>query len=252
MGAAEMLIQTGADLVRVFEHGPRAECFGLAHGAVALSGEAAADLNMILLAGGASRAEYDEAMDAARRNRVDAILVIEDGAAEVRAWASEAGLAEVGRLPLMERSAGDLPPVADFVVRPGRAEDVAQAMRLSAAAFALDEAACRSTKPAAFLEAEGNDLWIAEDEGAPVGSGVFIHSGDHVGVYDMATPPGHQRRGIGRAILAGAMAHCQATGVACFTLGATEAGYRLYERMGFAVAARPHVYVIGASTQFPG
>ena len=252
MRAADMLIQTGADLVRVFEHAPRAECRRIANGAIALSGEAAADLNMILLTAGASRAELDESLAAAARLRVEAILVVEEGTDALRAWAAEAGLAEVGRLPLMERPAGPLPPAPEFLVRPGRPEDVAAAMRMSAAAFGLDEAACRSAFPSAFLETEGNDLWVAEDDGALVGSGVFIRTGDHVGIYDMATPPTQQRRGIGRAILAGAMAHYQALGVARFTLGATEAGYGLYERTGFTVAARPHVYVIGASTQFPG
>ena len=252
MGEAEMLIQTGADLVRVFEHGPRSDCRRLANGAIALSGETPADLNMILLAGGASRAEFDEALAAVERLQVEAILVVEEGGDALRAWAAEAGLAEVGRLPLMERPAGELPLAPEFVVRLGRREDVAAAMRMSAAAFGLGEAACRSAFPAAFLDREGNELWLAEERGAPVGSGVFVRSGDHVGVYDMATPPDQQRRGIGRAILAGAMAHYQAQGVARFTLGATEAGYRLYEDMGFAVAALPRLYVIGASTQFPG
>ena len=252
MRAAEMLIQTGEDLMRVFEHAPRAACRRLAHGAIALSGEAPADLNMILLAAGASRAEFDEALAAAGRLRVEAILVVEEGADRLCAWAAAAGLSEVGRLPLMERPAGALPPAPDLVVRLGGPDDVAAAMRMSAAAFALDEAACRSAFPAAFLDRDGNDLWLAEEQGEPLGSGVFVRSGDHVGIYDMATPPDRQRRGIGRAILVGAIAHYQAQGVARFTLGATEAGYPLYQRLDFTVAARPHVYVIGDSTQFPG
>ncbi|WP_337188818.1 GNAT family N-acetyltransferase [Phenylobacterium sp.] len=65
-------------------------------------------------------------------------------------------------------------------------------------------------------------------------------------VYVMATPPAHQRRGVGRAVLETAMAHYQSAGVTHFTLGATETGYPLYERTGFRTVQKPHVFVIGA------
>jgi hypothetical protein len=41
-------------------------------------------------------------------------------------------------------------------------------------------------------------------------------------------------------------------GATTFTLEATEAGFHLYEQVGFVTAATPPVYVAGASTQFPG
>jgi ribosomal protein S18 acetylase RimI-like enzyme len=116
----------------------------------------------------------------------------------------------------------------------------------------LEESACDIALTQRALEHEGNDLWLAEDESGAVGCGIFVHSGNHVGIYTMSTPPEQQRRGIGRAILDTVMAHYQNQGVERFTLGATEKGYPLYERTGFKVITRPHVYVIGASTQFPG
>jgi hypothetical protein len=38
--------------------------------------------------------------------------------------------------------------------------------------------------------------------------------------------------------------------VAAFYLGATSAGFRLYEQLGYRVVAEPPAFVIGTSTQF--
>ncbi|MDB5668975.1 MAG: acetyltransferase family [Alphaproteobacteria bacterium] len=248
---AAMLMQSGADATRLFGYGDRAECRLLANGAIALSGEPAADLNMIFLTGDASREEFAESLEAVRLKGVDAILVVQEGADAVRAWAGEAGLQEVGQMPLMEHD-DEAGPASDLTVRLGSAKEMDEAMRVAAAAFELDEAACLGAMPPAFIEREGNDLWLAEEDGKQIGVGIFIRTGEHVGVYTMATPPAQQRRGIGGAILNCAMAHYRERGAKRFTLGATEKGFPLYERVGFKVMAMPHVYVIGASTQFGG
>ena len=93
-------------------------------------------------------------------------------------------------------------------------------------------------------------MWLAEDEIGAVGCGMFVRRGNQVGIYTMSTPESHQRRGIGRAILDGAMAHYLDRGATTFTLEATEAGFHLYEKAGFEVVGAPNVYVIGMSTQF--
>ena len=49
-----------------------------------------------------------------------------------------------------------------------------------------------------------------------------------------------------------AMAQNHADGVTTFTLEATEAGYHLYEQVGYATVAAPTVMLVGESTQFPG
>jgi len=49
----------------------------------------------------------------------------------------------------------------------------------------------------------------------------------------MATPQESQRSGAGRALLTEVMARHRASGTRLFYLGATEAGYPLYERLGF-------------------
>lgn len=250
--SSELIMQMSDEVVRVFEHGPKAACRMLAHGGIALSGEAAADLNMAFLTRKASRDELDEALAAVRACGVDALLVVEEGADVVRGWATEAGLTEVGQAPLMQHDGAGLTSATRFRVRIAEPHETAIGNRLAAAAFSLDEAACMSALPDAVMAVEGNDLWLVEEEGKPLGSGVFIRTGDHVGIYTMSTPLENQRRGVGMAVLNTAMAHYRDRGVTLFTLAATEKGYPLYERVGFKVVSQPHVFVIGVSTQFPG
>ena len=251
-GSPEMLEQMSSDIIRVFGHGPRSDCRPLAHGCIALSGEPAADLNMIVLTSGAERSELDEALEAVRQKNTDAILIVEEGADVVRGWVADVGLNEVGQIPLMERRAADVKLTSNFLIRLADPNEAEAAMKLAAAAFSLSEETCVPVVPAKAIAENGNDLWFAEEDGELVGCGLFIRTEDHVGIYTMSTPPNHQRRGVGRAILDGAMAFYQERGVERFTLGATEKGYPLYERAGFRVITSPHVYVVGASTQFAG
>jgi ribosomal protein S18 acetylase RimI-like enzyme len=58
--------------------------------------------------------------------------------------------------------------------------------------------------------------------------------GDTAGIWSMATDSTRQRSGIGRRLLSTALAEAQRQGARRFFLGATPAGYRLYESMGFA------------------
>lgn len=183
---------------------------------------------MIFLTSAATRHEFDDALTTAKNKGVGTILVVEEDAEEVRRMASDAGLTEVGQMPIMERGASPLRPSDKYVVRLATPGETQVGTRLAASAFSLDDAICDAAIPSAAMEQEGNELWIAEENGMPVGSGMFVRSGDHVGIYTMATPPANQRRGIGKAILESAMAHYQDLGVTRFTLGATEEGFPLY------------------------
>jgi ribosomal protein S18 acetylase RimI-like enzyme len=67
------------------------------------------------------------------------------------------------------------------------------------------------------------------------------------GVYNVATLPGHQRRGYGEAVMRYALADARrASGMAHgeqrVILQSTPAGLKLYERMGFRTVARVSVY----------
>lgn len=77
----------------------------------------------------------------------------------------------------------------------------------------------------------------------PVATTAVVIGGSAIGVYNVATLPGHQRRGYGEAVMRYAMDDARRrTGVERTILQSTPAGLRLYERMGFRTVTRVTVY----------
>ncbi|GEM_PF-3170681 len=250
--ASRQVEELGRDMGRYFGLSPKLVCRTLPHGAIVLSGFPTADLNYVVLTSDAQAAELQEALEAASVAEVNAILIIEETAEQICRLAEEAGAAKVGQMPLMRRAAAPVSLASGPVARLARPEDIDSANRAMADAFSLELAEVEACVPAAHYAGESVDLWIVEEDREVAGCGAFIREGDRVGIYAMATAPDHRRKGVGTAVLAHAMAHYQDAGVSCFTLGATEQGFPLYEKAGFAVSSQPFVFVIGHSTQFPG
>jgi GNAT superfamily N-acetyltransferase len=246
--------ECAGDVFRLFEHGPKAMCRPLSHGSLALSGQpGVADLNMVVLAQGSRRDEFLTSLDTVRSGGLDALFVVDEREPDLVEAARALGLLHVGQLPLMERAyLEEQARPSAFNVRRARPEEMEIGNRLAGQAFGIPEDAANGALPPAFLERPGNELWIAEEDGAAVGSGVFLREGERVGVYVMSTPAANRRRGIGEAVLVNAIRTYADEGVRRFTLGATEQGFPLYQRLGFEVVATPHLFVAGASQQFPG
>jgi ribosomal protein S18 acetylase RimI-like enzyme len=101
-----------------------------------------------------------------------------------------------------------------------------------------------------FQEVFNNDcVWerfasyVGYADGEPVSTAAIVEGGGALGVYNVATVPGYQRRGYGEAVMRHAIADRQkAVGVGRVILQSTPAGYRLYERMGFRTVTRVSVY----------
>ena len=101
-----------------------------------------------------------------------------------------------------------------------------------------------------FLEVfDSGSVWerfagyVGYVDGEPVSSAAIVMGGGAMGVYNVATLPGHQRRGYGEAVMRHALdAARREHGVARTILQSTPAGYRLYERMGFRTVTRVAVY----------
>ncbi len=182
---------------------------------------------------------------------LDAILIVEQDAPELEASAESLGLAKVGAVPVMVWE-NQPPPVANsrYKVRMADEADVPITNALVASAFSLDEEKVQRALPPSVVKS-GADIWVVEDEGEAIGTGMFVRRGSHVGVYCMATPERSQRRGVGRAVLETGIAHYLERGAKTFTLKASEAGFHLYEQAGFVTVATPSVFVTAASTQFP-
>jgi len=79
--------------------------------------------------------------------------------------------------------------------------------------------------------------------GEPVSSAALVNGGGVIGLYNVATLPGSQRRGYGEALMRHAIADVQRrNGNGRIVLQSTPAGLRLYERMGFRTVTRVAVY----------
>jgi len=103
--------------------------------------------------------------------------------------------------------------------------------------------------PASVMDSPGVDVFVATIEGRAVGSVTLTYHGETVGIWAMGTDPEMQKRGIGRRLLSTAMSEARTRGARRFFLGATPAGYRLYESLGFETRVVTTVWVSGETSQ---
>jgi ribosomal protein S18 acetylase RimI-like enzyme len=101
-----------------------------------------------------------------------------------------------------------------------------------------------------FREVFDNDVvwerfasYVGYVDGEPVSTTAIVHGAGAMGVYNVATLPGVQRRGYGEAVMRHALSEAgKELGALPVVLQSTPAGLLLYERMGFRTVARVSVY----------
>ena len=85
--------------------------------------------------------------------------------------------------------------------------------------------------------------WVGYRDGVPVSTAASVISDGVIGIYNVATLPGHRGSGYGEAITRYAIdAACMETGLDRVVLQSTSQGLRIYERMGFQAVTRILVY----------
>jgi GNAT superfamily N-acetyltransferase len=85
-----------------------------------------------------------------------------------------------------------------------------------------------------LLNAPGVRYFLATKDGEPCSTVMTTAGMGPVGIWNMATAPGRQRQGAGRAVLHAAMEHHRAQGGNSFYLIATAAGKSaIYDATGF-------------------
>jgi ribosomal protein S18 acetylase RimI-like enzyme len=85
--------------------------------------------------------------------------------------------------------------------------------------------------------------YVGYADGEPVSTAAAVMGGGAVGIYNVATLPGQQRRGYGEAVMRHALGEaCREHGIERSILQSTPAGYRLYERMGYRTVTSVAVY----------
>jgi GNAT superfamily N-acetyltransferase len=147
--------------------------------------------------------------------------------------------------PVMHREPAALPPTARGSATVVRAHDeaaLAEAERVVVDGFPVPGLQGRrgALLPPTVLDHPGWRVWLAYDEGVPAAGGVTFDDGTVLGVYFMATLPGHRSRGLARAVLTTALA---ADAHRPATLVATDDGRALYDSLGFAPVGMSDWYI---------
>ncbi len=97
-----------------------------------------------------------------------------------------------------------------------------------------NEAHYRTVTAPEVLGTPGFRCYVGEVAGQAVTTALSVSNGDYVGIFSVATLPDHRRRGYGGAVTARAARDGFGSGARWAWLSASEAGYPVYRRLGFA------------------
>jgi GNAT superfamily N-acetyltransferase len=162
--------------------------------------------------------------------------------------AAQLGFSAVGTAPLMVLR----PNVA---VQPSRPTNIVRALGPELVGIAGDLIAAAFDEPRDVIArcidvcvtpTAGVQTYIAWGDEGPMCTVSVTPTGDTAGISLMATPPEHQCKGMGRALLSWLIDDYRRRGVERFHLGATEAGRPLYTSLGFELVADLSVWTLGA------
>ncbi|MFC8760040.1 GNAT family N-acetyltransferase [Streptomyces sp. NPDC057193] len=141
------------------------------------------------------------------------------------------------QMPVMLRPPGPVGEPALDVVRVRRPEDLQAAERIVIESFELtgfEPYRPGELFPPTLIEQPGVDVFVALHDGVVAGACVSVVD-DGVGShYWVGTSSAFRSRGVGRAVMLGALAHLADLPV---TLTASKLGRPLYESLGYTVAA---------------
>ena len=93
------------------------------------------------------------------------------------------------------------------------------------------------------MRAEGLDLWLAYVDGEPVSTAFGQVLGDAVGIFDVATPPEHRRKGYAAWVTAQAVRTGFEAGAAFGYLQSSEPGFGVYRALGFEQVCEYRLFV---------
>jgi len=220
---------------------------------LALSNEPIADMNM-LIAGGGAREDHFRAMAGRCLDREIPFLAIlfPDAADRLEAGCSALGLLYATEWPIMVRGDVALNPAGNSDVTVGRAstvEDAHGSADVLVSAYSMPRESVLRVLPPSYFESPGTDVYLARLGGETVGTVTLTYHGDTCGIWAMGTDTSRQRNGIGRRLLSTAMSEARRHGIRRFFLGATPAGFRLYESLNFKTVCSARVWVSGVTHQ---
>jgi len=164
-------------------------------------------------------------------------------ASSLETLAPEWGLSPEREIPLMVRELGEPasapePGASGLLIRELAPEDAALHAGVAAAGFEAPEAHFRELVPPGVLGAPGVRCYVGEVDGEAVCTGIGVTVGGEVGIFNIATPAAHRRRGYGAAVSARAIDDGLAHGAGWAWLQSSPDGYGVYEQLGFRTVER--------------
>jgi N-acetylglutamate synthase len=132
---------------------------------------------------------------------------------------------------------------ADLRIRQLGPDEATLHPRAAAAGFEEEPEHFLRLLPPAVMAMDGIRAYVGEVDGQVVTTALGFTRGGSVGIFNVATPPEHRRRGYGAAVTVRAAADGFAAGASWAWLQSTPAGYRVYESLGFRTLERWRCWV---------
>ncbi len=123
---------------------------------------------------------------------------------------------------------------------------------LAAAGFEAPVEAFRKLMSPAVMRSSGLCCYVGDVGGTAVATAFSVRINSHVGIFNVATLPTHRRRRYGAAITARAVQDALRDGADWAWLQSTEAGYRVYERLGFRTLETWECWIADANDEAGG
>jgi GNAT superfamily N-acetyltransferase len=238
ISAASLWTLCGLGSCQFWRVSQRGEGWLLPNAALAMSGEPHVEMNWAIVAAGEdAEADLRACVRRLRARRLPGYVLLADSVADSLApIAQEMGLRGPDRTPLMllcepEQPTGEPSGLALEVVHDSIG--LADAVSVAAAAFDIAPELLVRAWHRILSPFSGVEVHVARDGSGPVSCACSTRTSNVVGIWAMATVPGRQRQGAGRALLSALFSH-HATADA-FYLFASSAGEPLYKDLGFSV-----------------
>jgi len=220
---------------------------------LALSTEPVADMNMLVVGAGADHNHFRSMVNSCLDRKLPfLVMIFPEAGSAFDDIATDLGLVYAVDFPIMVRNDLPLEPSGNpdvEVVRASGAEDADASADVMASAYSMPKDSVLRALPVSLFDTTGADVYVARLNGAAVGTVTMTYHGETCGIWAMGTDAARQRGGIGLRLLSTAMVQARNGGARRFFLGATPAGYRLYDGLGFETACSARVWVSGETNQ---
>lgn len=132
----------------------------------------------------------------------------------------------------------DAQEVKNLQIRELAPEEALLHARIAARGFEAPEEPFVQLMTPAVLRQPGVRCYVGEIDRNPVTTGLGVTLGTSVGIFNIATPPGHRGKGFGAAVTARAVTDGLNNGARWSYLQSSSAGYEIYKRLGFLTLER--------------